>query len=100
MSTDKAREVLGAGQHRIIEEHDARKERFDEQAVWDLAKRFHSLVIAKGKTYIEIEPNEESRESILKEVMGRSGNLRAPSLVIGDKLVVGYNEAMYKEFFG
>jgi len=100
VSTDKAREVLGAGQHKIIEEHDARKERFDEQAVWDLAKRFHCLVIAKGKTYIEIEPNEENRESILKEVMGRSGNLRAPSVVIGDKLVVGYNEAMYKEFFG
>lgn len=99
MSTAKAREFLGSGQHRIVEEHDARKERFDEQAVWDLAKRFKSLVIAKGKTFIEIEPHDENREKILKEVMGRSGNLRAPSVVIGDRLVVGYNEAMYKEFF-
>jgi len=32
--------------------------------------------------------------------MGRSGNLRAPAVVIGNKLVVGFNEAMYKEIFG
>jgi hypothetical protein len=59
VSTAKAWEVLGAGQHRIIEEHDARKERFDEQAVWDLAKRFHSLVITKG-----IKMHEKSFNSL------------------------------------
>lgn len=56
-------------------------------------------VIAKGKTYIEIVPNEENREIILKENMGWSGNLRAPSVVVDNKLVVGFNEAMYKAFF-
>jgi len=65
-----------------------------------LVKKFHSLIIAKGKGYIEIAPDEANKEIILKEAMGRSGNLRAPSMLIGDKLVVGFNEAMYKEFFG
>lgn len=100
MSTAKAREVLGQGNHRIVEEIDAKKVRFDEAAVWDLAGKYDSLVIAKGKTWIELEPVEANRETILKEVMGRSGNLRAPSLVIGKKLVVGFNEAMYRGLFG
>lgn len=33
----------------------------------------------------------------MQEVLGRSGNLRAPTLQVGKTYYVGYNETMYKE---
>lgn len=32
--------------------------------------------------------------------MGRSGNLRAPSIKMGKTWLVGYNEELYSETFG
>ena len=37
---------------------------------------------------------------MLKLVLGPTGNLRAPTLRLGKKLVVGFNEEMYKSVFG
>lgn len=45
-------------------------------------------------------PDAESKEDILKVSLGRTGNLRAPTLRVGEKLYVGYNEEMYKELLG
>ena len=33
----------------------------------------------------------------MQEVLGRSGNLRAPTLQVDKTYYVGYNETMYKE---
>ena len=44
---------------------------------------------------MEFAPDEENREEILKAAMGRSGNLRAPTIRIGDRLLIGYNDDMY-----
>lgn len=82
-----------------MEETDAKKVRFDENAVWDLVRKYKSIVIAKGKAFVELEPSENNRETILKEAMGRSGNLRAPSVVLGEKLFVGFSEPMYLNMF-
>lgn len=100
MSTSKAREVLGSGKHTVVEEQDAKKTRYDGDAVWDLMKKYEKVIIAKAKTRIELPPTEENKQTLLKEAMGRSGNLRAPSVVVGRHLVVGFNEAMYREIFG
>ncbi len=100
MSTTKAREVLGQGEHTIREDVDAKKVKFDEDAVWDLVRKYEVVVIAKGKTVLELPPVMANRDAILKEVMGRSGNLRAPSVAVGSRLLVGFNETMYKGIFG
>ena len=47
----------------------------------------------KTKTYI---PSEENRDDLLKDALGRTGNLRAPTLRIGDELYVGFNVDMYE----
>ena len=75
--------------------HDARKERLDDKAVWDMVKELDTVVIAKGKTFLALDPGDENKELILKEAIGRSGSLRAPSIRIGNRLIVGYNAAMY-----
>jgi hypothetical protein len=37
------------------------------------------------------------KDSIMQEVLGRSGNLRAPTLLVGTSYYVGYNDALYQE---
>ncbi len=100
MSTSKAREVLGSGKHTLVQEEDAKKTRYDSDAVWDLMKKHEKVIIAKARSWIELAPVEENKPTLLKEAMGRSGNLRAPSLALGKVLVVGFNEAMYRQFIG
>ena len=39
-------------------------------------------------------------EALLKQILGPTGNLRAPTLRTGKTLVVGYNEAVYTDLFG
>lgn len=39
-------------------------------------------------------------ETLLKQILGPTGNLRAPTLRKGKTLVVGYNDAVYSDLFG
>ena len=53
--------------------------------------------MAKGKKIVIFTLDETNREEILSAVMGRSGNLRAPTLKIGNLSLVGFNDEMYGE---
>lgn len=77
---------------------DARKEKIDADAAWKIIKKFNQVIIGKGKKYTEYDTSDENKPIILKNAMGRSGNLRAPALELGKKLIIGYNEDMYGEF--
>jgi len=63
-----------------------------DRAVW----------VAKGKKYERFRLDSESvdRQELIRKVMGPSGNLRAPTLRLGKKLVVGFHPEMYQELFG
>lgn len=56
---------------------------------------------ARGKKVVEVDlkKTELSQDEILKLVLGPTGNLRAPTLLIGKQMVVGFNEEMYAEVF-
>ncbi len=82
--------------HRITE---ARKEALAEDATWNLLAKAGEIIVAKGKHRLVFDPRTDNREAILAEVLGRSGTLRAPTLKMGDRLVVGYGEALYAELF-
>lgn len=41
-----------------------------------------------------------SYTSLTDLLLGRSGKLRAPSMRVGDRLVVGYNRELLKSVFG
>ena len=75
---------------------DARKEKMDAAAVWDLMGSAKQIIVAKGKRVETFVPTEDTQESILKVVMGRSGNLRAPTIRSRDIFLVGYNDALYE----
>ena len=58
------------------------------------------IVVAQGKKYLILDPLQNSKEDILKQMLGRTGSLRAPTLLIGDRLLVGYSDALYAHYIG
>ena len=54
----------------------------------------------KGKKTNVWNPSTDEKEEILKDVIGPSGNLRAPAWKIGNEFIVGFNPELYEEMFG
>ena len=96
-SCQKAQEVLEAKQIKITTVTDARKERFDANAAWDLIKSAIQITTAKGKKVVSWNPQVDDKEAILRDVMGPSGNLRAPAFQIQQEFIVGFNPELYAE---
>ena len=55
-----------------------------------LAAKAKRLVSAKGTRMVSLDPRSAAREEILALMLGPTGNLRAPTLVVGDTLYVGF----------
>jgi len=58
--------------------------------------------VAKGKkvTAIDLRKETPSRETLLRLMLGPTGNLRAPAVRRGKTLVVGFHEQTYRQVFG
>jgi len=61
-----------------------------------MLKSASSITVAKGKKFQRLEPGSDEKEAILKQVMGPSGNLRAPTYKVGDDYTVGFNLDLYE----
>ena len=88
-------EVLDTNNLKTENRTDARKEKLEADAVWDLMGPAEQIVVAKGKNVETFVPDEDNREAILKVVLGRSGSLRAPTVQVGHVFYVGYNDSLY-----
>ena len=58
------------------------------------------ILTGKGKKRQEWHPDSDDKATILKDVIGPSGNLRAPTWRIGNEFIVGFNPELYEEVFG
>jgi arsenate reductase-like glutaredoxin family protein len=58
--------------------------------------------VAKGKQLVafDMKRNPPDDETLLAHLLGPTGNLRAPTLRKGKRLLVGFNEDAYREFLG
>ncbi len=88
-------EVLDTHNIQAENRSDARKERLEADAAWDIMSSADSIVVAKGKSIETYVPTEGKRDEILKAVLGRSGSLRAPTVQAGNVFYVGYNDSLY-----
>lgn len=80
----------------IIEETvDARKTPLTADAAWELVQSADQIMVGKGRNSQTFDPQTDSQADILKAIIGRSGNLRAPTIKIGQQLIVGYNDKLY-----
>lgn len=77
---------------------DARTVRIDSVAAWALLHKAAKITVARGKTASALDPQQDGKEAILKQVMGPSGNLRAPTLRVGDAFVVGFHPDFYQQW--
>jgi hypothetical protein len=82
----------------IKESIEARKKKISDDVAWDLLSVAEEIIIGKGKKVIAYNPAKDSKKEILASSLGRTGNLRAPTLKIGNRFIVGYNVEMYEQY--
>ena len=76
---------------------DARKGAFDANRAWQLLQGAKAVTVAKGKSSVRFDRVAQQKEEILKQALGPTGNLRAPTLVIGKTVMVGFSDEAYAE---
>jgi hypothetical protein len=79
---------------------DARKDALAGEEAWKVLAGAREIVVAKGKSSVVFAPGKDSKEAILAQALGRTGNLRAPALLIGDRLLVGFSDSLYAQISG
>ena len=82
-----------------MEEQDARKAPIAADEALQLAATMTEIYAARGKkvTHIRVKKDKPDEATLTKQIVGPSGNLRAPALRIGKKLLVGFHEETYQQ---
>jgi arsenate reductase-like glutaredoxin family protein len=81
---------------------DARKERLGAAEALKLLQDVSEVIAAKGKKVVRLHlaTEQPSRDDVLAVLLGPSGNLRAPTIRKGKKLLVGFDAGAYNEVLG
>jgi len=80
----------------VRETVDARKLKYGEDDLDEVFKGAKEIVVAKGKRSLSFRPGDPA---LADEALGRSGTLRAPTVRVGARFLVGYSDAAWDEFF-
>lgn len=80
---------------------DAGKLKLAEEGALALARQAERIVAVKGKKRVTLDmrarpPDEE----VLGALLGPTGGLRAPTMRVGQTLVVGFDPEVYAEVLG
>lgn len=99
MSCAKAQGFLAKHKSLVKVQVDAKKTRLGRDAALKLARSAATIIVAKGRSTLvfDMEKSSPDDETLLSAILGPTGNLRAPSIRRGDTLLVGFNEATYRE---
>lgn len=67
-----------------------------------LARQARRLIAAKGKkiTTVDLHTAPPADDVLAGLLLGPTGNLRAPTMRVGQTILVGYNEQAFTEMFG
>jgi len=65
-----------------------------------LLKGARRLVVAKGKKISEFEIGSRIPSETVAAMLGPTGNLRAPTAIVGKTVLVGFNDEAYGDAFG
>jgi arsenate reductase-like glutaredoxin family protein len=71
-------------------------QRADAAALLAKAK---TMVVSKGKKVSEFTGGSKASEEALDAMLGSTGNLRAPTAIVGSHIIVGFNEETYSDAF-
>lgn len=74
---------------------DARKQALNADAAWALLKSAKTVTVAKGRKFARFDQPAKQKDEVLKQAIGPTGNLRAPTYRAGDEYVIGFNPELY-----
>ncbi|PLY11836.1 MAG: hypothetical protein C0624_01325 [Desulfuromonas sp.] len=63
-----------------------------------MLKDAEKISVAKGKKIQTFDNVAAQKDEVLKNAMGPSGNLRAPTYRVGNSFVIGFNPDLYQEW--
>ena len=77
----------------------ASREPLEGAAALSVLEGVTELYVAKGSKsiFLDLAQHRPSDEDLLGLLLGRSGKLRAPSVRIGKRLIVGYNARLLED---
>ena len=65
-----------------------------------LLAKARKLFVAKGKKVQEFSIKGTPSDDAVEAMLGPTGNLRAPTIVVGKTVLVGFEESMFDAVFG
>jgi arsenate reductase-like glutaredoxin family protein len=67
-----------------------------------MARAAHRLIAAKGKkvTTLDLQSAPPADDILARLMLGPTGNLRAPMLLVGQTILIGYNDQAFTDIFG
>jgi arsenate reductase-like glutaredoxin family protein len=99
MTCAKTQGFLARHKVTVGTQSDAKKATIKGDAALGVLKDVDQLYVAKGKRVVHVDLKREKppRAELLGLLLGPTGNLRAPTLRKGRTLIVGYDEATYRD---
>lgn len=78
------------------------KAKLGEADAWKIAQAASRVIAAKGKrvTRYDMKADAPAKKELLSHMLGPTGNLRAPTIVAGKTVVVGFSDEVYEEVLG
>jgi hypothetical protein len=100
MGCEKAQGFLEEHAVTVAARTDAGKEKRGRAEALALAKSVDRVIVGKGKQFVTFDMSDPPDDDTLAaHLIGRSGNLKAPTLRRGKTLLVGFSAAAYQQFF-
>jgi arsenate reductase-like glutaredoxin family protein len=67
-----------------------------------MARAAHRLIAAKGKkvTTLDLQSAPPADDVLAGLMLGPTGNLRAPTIRVGQTILIGYNDQAFTDIFG
>jgi arsenate reductase-like glutaredoxin family protein len=98
MSCQRAQGFLESVGGTVTAIQSAKKDRIDPAEALKLARKMAKVVAARGKKVItfDMKADPPDDQTLIDHLIGPSGNLRAPAAIVGETLVVGFNDDVYR----
>lgn len=81
----------------VKETVDAAKNKFPKDAAVALARSIATKVIGlRGEADLKKDPPDD--DTLATFLLGPTGNLKAPTILVGKTMIVGFNQAAYEKF--
>ncbi len=85
--------MLEQSSTQVAEERSSRKEPLSDKEASELLARARRVLVARGRSLRRLDPGAAT----LSDLKGPTGNYRAPILLAGDTLLVGFHRETLEE---